>query len=1756
MSVRITLMTGIVYANGGRSDIVDLRDYFYVPRPSPLPVAHMSWDGLLAEDTLSRLIRSQQDNTCVGHALAAMIDIQSLLRGDPAPDRVSAAMLYQMARFYDLPDRDANPGVRSLRSAIKGFYHHGVCPEPLWRDDDLISAWPSAEQAQRSANCTLGTYSRLQPILHHYHCAIVEAGAVLVTAEIHKGWDSPDAGGLIRPDAVHGNGNLHAFVIVGYNPDGFLVLNSWGPDWGGVPAPGGRGLARGLAIWTYADWARSIADGWVLRLGVPGQEAFAVSAGEQGLNRSQSAEARRTVPYRLLRGHFLNLDAGRWQDTGPYPTPRAAAEETVARIKENLRDERCNGLVVALPGVFEGETRSFAKALRLKNAFAAKGLDFLTCLWSANVAAEMQAVLNDIFARCRDRAGTSAETLDALFEQTAQGAGRAFWRDIQRHAYCAAMPCDPDGALWFDDPACHDRRGELGRAILDLARACAERGKPLHLLANGSGALVVDALLMRGRAETGSKDPRDWLPGLGNLVLTFPALPMDQARRRLLGLVEAMTQDRPGSARIFVPSAGLEGRLTTSGYGRSILQLVSRSFLDRPKPMLGSASQALGPFFETFDPRRPYRLDQQELEEDAVLEAKVIDAIAAADAGGARFPLKTQTSIPQEHVMDTAYHPRISLKELQNRIRENTLSPDEMERYLMIDETASGPFSPVWIVNPETVELPAAGTRSALALNSANAAARWLRRSQYDARIGGGYDGLRIAAEGDSWFQYPLRLFDVIDYVAEPYAVFDTSAAGDLLENMAAKREYIGALRHSRADILLLSAGGNDVCAGGDLARHLERYDPNLKPADYLKRSYQAVLDNAIASYERICRDVNRHFPHVTIVVHGYDYVIPKNGRWLGKPMTRCSIIDQGLQRAIAAEMIDQFNRALRRMAQGLGHVAYVDCRKAVGEGEWFDELHPTDAGFARVASRILTRIRDIAGQPAVRPRTDSTGFRTTDVPAESGRRAYSLHIGLNAFDPRHYAGSSGELLGCENDARAMRDLARTEGYETRTLLTAEATREAMIAELHRAARDLRGGDQFLFTVAGHGSRITDLNGDEAEMRNGDMDSTMCLFDSQLIDDELWQILARFEAGVRIVMIADTCHSGTLARKGVPPLILSAPGDLIVPQRPRCLPRSLAARVEEQNYDFYKALTENLPHVNRATLASPIRSPIRASVIQFSACQDDQEAMDGAENGAFTSALLRVWDNGGFSGSHTRLARMVAEELAGTTQTPGLFKPEPVDDAFLRQRPFSVLRGTSDGGTEADAGPATVWRPAASAGADADDADPLKMADDGEDAVAEQPRPFGGRSTASAVPGSVVRKFRDFMAPVGLVHFDAAEFLALGSLHSGNGPARSLNAAPPEALWPNIIPTARILDELRSRLDVPIRIASAYRTPAYNTAIKGKPKSWHLQFRACDVTADGVPAARVADALNDMRDEGLFRGGIGRYPGFTHVDTRGANHDWPEPGRSGPAGRAGDQALARLRQIADSIPMGRDRPRGGDVPGGLDQRLAQASAVMNGAEVMVLTNGLSAERRRAVLYSTQFAQRAADAAADRIADRTAWWTTYNAALAATGWTITGSVAREATTRDLEATVDAMALDLMASVVGLGKLRAIRAVLDGLRGLAGDDQRLVLLDRETARQGGGAIQIGEAELDQGRLAVTTAAIQFSSSDARQHVLFAKWGKSAQDLWLAAERMVLNEEFYVSTAQAIVEERLGDAAARIRAFDLADTGHVAASSQAAF
>lgn len=104
---------------------------------------------------------------------------------------------------------------------------------------------------------------------------------------------------------------------------------------------------------------------------------------------------------------------------------------------------------------------------------------------------------------------------------------------------------------------------------------------------------------------------------------------------------------------------------------------------------------------------------------------------------------------------------------------------------------------------------------------------------------------------------------------------------------------------------------------------------------------------------------------------------------------------------------------------------------------------------------------------------------------------------------------------------------------------------------------------------------------------------------------------------------------------------------------------------------------------------------------------------------------------------------------------------------------------------------------------------------------------------------------------------------------------------PPASMWKNMRPTLLVADAIAARLGEPVQtVVSAYRSPAYNARCPGAVSgSQHMRNVALDLQFDSRPS-KVAKVAHSLRNEGKFRGGIGLYPDFVHVDTRGTNADW------------------------------------------------------------------------------------------------------------------------------------------------------------------------------------------------------------------------------------------------------------------------------------
>jgi hypothetical protein len=336
--------------------------------------------------------------------------------------------------------------------------------------------------------------------------------------------------------------------------------------------------------------------------------------------------------------------------------------------------------------------------------------------------------------------------------------------------------------------------------------------------------------------------------------------------------------------------------------------------------------------------------------------------------------------------MPTPAPERISLAELNWRLSDPRIPIESLKPYLTGDRAVSKPFEPGLVPNPVLVDVPLDLTEEegAAAVSGLNSAMRLRRHTAFQAAQFFGDDRPVLVSEGDSWFQFPVFIEDVIDQLDASYAIWSLDAAGDTLKMIAHEAEYLIALRRFRSSVkaFLLSAGGNDVIGEDEfvidgrlvkkpvITQIVLPFAPERPAKAYLdnERYHDRLrfVENTIGTlFER----VSSEFPDLPIICHGYDWAIParvddprgdqlwcKVDEWLGGPFRRdLQIQDSGLQREIIRLMIDDLNAAMKRLcgANNSGgrfrNAWHVDVRGVVGS-QWKDEVHPTNAGYRLVA--------------------------------------------------------------------------------------------------------------------------------------------------------------------------------------------------------------------------------------------------------------------------------------------------------------------------------------------------------------------------------------------------------------------------------------------------------------------------------------------------------------------------------------------------------------------------------------------------------------------------------------------------------------------------------------------------------------------------------------------------------------------------------------------------------------------------------------
>jgi len=562
-------------------DRIDVRDWPYQPTLRALP------PEVISIGDIPVILDQGQEGACTGYGLAGVINYQLAKRG--IRRRVSPRMLYEMARKYDEWPGENYEG-SSARGAMIGWVRHGVCPDVKWTPKMKGAGHLMPDLARRAQETPGGAYYRVTHTqVRDVHAALFELGAIYMTIMVHDGWDKP--GPSTVPISYLQKGKKvsvklpvitrfqhapdgHAVAIVGYNKDGFIIQNSWGPSWG----------HKGFALLPYEDFMIHATDVWAAQIGVPVNcDVWVSTGGEQGTTAGLQRAAE-SIPLDTIRPFVVDCgNNGLLSDSGQYWTSEADVERLFTEIiPEQTKTWKKKRVALYLHGGLNSEADVAKRVVAFRDVFLQNEIYPLHIMWESSAMESLKGLISNAITGDDQRSGGAADWLkkvrdrlveakDRTFELTTARAGGALWGDMKRNAMLSSNHDPEVGAMQLI------KKHVIG--ALNGVTAAEKAKWEFHVVAHSAGSIYFAYALNH------LLDLKKQGIAFSSVNFMAPAI-TTQLFRDLV--CKSIVDDGCPQPSLFILSDAGERDDTVGPYGKSLLYLVSNAFEgQRGVPLLG-----------------------------------------------------------------------------------------------------------------------------------------------------------------------------------------------------------------------------------------------------------------------------------------------------------------------------------------------------------------------------------------------------------------------------------------------------------------------------------------------------------------------------------------------------------------------------------------------------------------------------------------------------------------------------------------------------------------------------------------------------------------------------------------------------------------------------------------------------------------------------------------------------------------------------------------------------------------------------------------------------------------------------------------------------------------------------------------------------------------------------------------------------------------------------------------------------------------
>ena len=261
-------------------------------------------------------------------------------------------------------------------------------------------------------------------------------------------------------------------------------------------------------------------------------------------------------------------------------------------------------------------------------------------------------------------------------------------------------------------------------------------------------------------------------------------------------------------------------------------------------------------------------------------------------------------------------------------------------------------------------------------------------------------------------------------------------------------------------------------------------------------------------------------------------------------------------------------------------------------------------------------------------------------MPTATAGKRRALCVGIDNYDAK-------PLAGCVADAQLWERTLASLGFQCTMLLDRDATHGTIAAQLDRLIDSARPGDSLVWTFAGHGTMVPDVNGDEADGDSPGSDEAICPVDMHqgrfFVDDHIAERIQRLPQGVSFTMLMDCCHSGSLNRFGMGEPARAGAGN----ERSRFLPLTAQLR------DAYLGFARSSGSRGASPRSRSTEAMLQTNEVLFTACQSSELAWESNGNGAFTLRATQLLSRRGGAMTNQEFHEAVLQSFGSTRrQTP------------------------------------------------------------------------------------------------------------------------------------------------------------------------------------------------------------------------------------------------------------------------------------------------------------------------------------------------------------------------------------------------------------------------------------------------------------------------------------------------------------------------